>query len=534
MMHSSGLASVLADFALVEAMVPWPCPSVFRPEPRYELIELVGATRQSLVYRARDTLLSSDRHESSVAIKITRGGREGPHEALLGCRVSHEHVVRVLGRGEVDGCGYIVMEYLDAGTLGEMAVPMKPLRAAVLVEQVARGVAALHAAGVCHRDLKPRNVLLDANGSPKVTDFGLAVENDRAGEAESAGTLAFMAPEQFRGEPSTTAADIYALGGVLYFLLTGEAPNGKDRTKAETRLREGIAVDCSAIRRPLREICERAMSPNAADRHETAAHFAEELSAWRAHLPVASARPGWLTRVGLAAWRRPGRTAVVVSLAMLLVSGVVLAARDHELQLQAERDSTRLANEKLEEIKARSRALIRRMAYMTNITPSPNPSEAVLPVMVWMEWLTAQDVITELGEIELAEQRAPGLENMLLQYELLERGNSVAAGLTRYALAQSLLEMGAFDRVPGVLDRLEASWPGERDGGDAFWVSIDAMRAASVVLFGVDQAGSATDEQIARLDEIREPLWTQPDGRATYQLLKRVRDRLRPPPPAGT
>lgn len=522
-MNESELASMLADFMAVEAMVPWPCPSIFEPEPRYELTEVVGATSFSLVYLAKDLLLSEEEHDAWVAIKITRGMPVASREAQLGRRVTHEHIVRMLGRGVIDDSAYVIMEYVDGGTLADLEVPLRAREAVDLVERIARGVQALHAAGVSHLDLKPTNVLLSADSSPKVTDFGLSVAQDENGRSGSGGTIAFMAPEQLRGEPGAPPADIHALGGLLYFLLTGETPNGAASEQARDRLRNAAPVDCSRIPGPLSHICRRALSPDPADRHPSAAHFAEELGNWKRHLPVASAQPGWGDRGGLFIRRHPAPVILAACAALLAGVAIGVVIRDQSLKLRSEQRAHELAQQELDVLKAKGREAVKQVAVMTQVIPSSSPTDTVLPVLVWLEWLTSKTVVSDLGEIEVAEQREPALQNMLLQLDLLRSGDSIAAGLARYALAQTQLELGDYAEVGKTLEALEERWPGSIDRGDAFWDSVNAMREASVLLFVAGQTGWEQAEW-DRFNEIIERLRNRPDGRAAHDLLVRTRE----------
>jgi serine/threonine-protein kinase len=149
-------------------------------------------------------------------------------EARLAARLAHPNVVRVFDVGEEDGRPFIAMEYVEGETLAELVARRGPLPAAEAAElgmQMCAGLAAAHAAGFVHRDVKPQNLLLSTDGVLKLGDFGIAVGHDgtRLTVAGTVlGTAGYLAPEQARGEEVTAAADIYAVGAVLYELLTGE------------------------------------------------------------------------------------------------------------------------------------------------------------------------------------------------------------------------------------------------------------------------------------------------------------------------
>jgi serine/threonine-protein kinase len=149
-------------------------------------------------------------------------------EARLAARLAHPNVVRVFDVGEDDGRPFIAMEYVEGETLAELVARRGRLpasEAAALGMQMCAGLGASHAAGLVHRDVKPQNLLLGRDGVLKLGDFGIAVghEGTRLTLAGTVlGTAGYLAPEQARGERVTAAADIYAVGAVLYELLTGE------------------------------------------------------------------------------------------------------------------------------------------------------------------------------------------------------------------------------------------------------------------------------------------------------------------------
>jgi len=200
---------------------------------RYELEELVGSGGMSSVYRAHDKLL-----ERTVALKIlheqfTRDDayvERFRREARAVAQLAHPNIVTVIDRGEQDGRQFIVFEYVDGMNLKELLDqegPLDPREAIELALQVARGLSFAHENGLVHRDVKPQNVLIDADGRAKVTDFGIAHALDVDGMTITGtimGSSNYIAPEQARGEPVDEQSDIYSLGCVLYELLTGEVP----------------------------------------------------------------------------------------------------------------------------------------------------------------------------------------------------------------------------------------------------------------------------------------------------------------------
>jgi eukaryotic-like serine/threonine-protein kinase len=201
---------------------------------RYRIEQPLGHGGMATVYLARD-----DELDRPVAVKVLAASladdaalrKRFLREARLAARLSHPNVISVFDAGETDdGRPYIVMEHVDGETLADLLRRRGQLPAAeavVLAVQACRGLSHAHASGLVHRDVKPQNLLLRADGTLKVADFGIA----RAAEATALtqagtvlGTAAYLSPEQAAGEEVTAKADVYSLGAVLYELLTGRPP----------------------------------------------------------------------------------------------------------------------------------------------------------------------------------------------------------------------------------------------------------------------------------------------------------------------
>ncbi|WP_253982807.1 protein kinase domain-containing protein [Pyxidicoccus xibeiensis] len=200
---------------------------------RYEMLGLLGRGGMGAVYRARDTLVGD-----LVALKVLElGSTPAPEwlerfrrEVRLARRVSHRHVARTFDLGEHAGRLFLSMEYVEGETLQtvlDRERALAPARAARIALALCEGLAAAHAAGVVHRDLKPANVLVEAGGRVVLTDFGIAraTAGDTASSTQGlVGTPLYMSPEQLEGGEVDARADLYAMGLVLYQLLTGEPP----------------------------------------------------------------------------------------------------------------------------------------------------------------------------------------------------------------------------------------------------------------------------------------------------------------------
>jgi eukaryotic-like serine/threonine-protein kinase len=200
---------------------------------RYRLEARVGAGGMSTVYRAFDETLQRqvaiklmNREVASDSDQLERFRREARAVAQL----SHPHVVGVIDYGEDDGRPYIVFEYVEGETLKERIrrTGRLPVTEAIAYAiEITRALGVAHARHIVHRDVKPQNVLIDEEGSAKVTDFGIARTLDEEGltaDGRVLGTTDYVSPEQALGRPVTGQSDLYSLGVVLYEMLTGEVP----------------------------------------------------------------------------------------------------------------------------------------------------------------------------------------------------------------------------------------------------------------------------------------------------------------------
>ncbi|MCP4659283.1 MAG: serine/threonine protein kinase, partial [bacterium] len=209
-----------------------PDASRFRPgdvlADRYRMVSMLGRGSMGEVYRADDLKLGQP-----VALKFLPAGLELDEQALarlldevkIARQITHPNVCRVFDVGEWEGIPFISMEYVEGEDLRSLRRRIGRLpeeRAIEIARQLAGGLAAAHQQGILHRDLKPANVMIDAAGRVRLADFGVAVLAESAGSASGGtGTPAYMAPEQ-HGEGASIASDLYALGLVLYELVTGQ------------------------------------------------------------------------------------------------------------------------------------------------------------------------------------------------------------------------------------------------------------------------------------------------------------------------
>ena len=200
-------------------------------DKRYKIVEPIGAGGSSQVYRAQDTVLNRE-----VAIKVLDAAaaadpvlrRMFVKEARSLAALSHPGIVAVYDVGEVDGLPFIVMEHLPGGSLKqrlERSGPMAPVDAVSFAVDIANGLAFAHSKGIIHADLKPSNILFDANDHAKVADFGIArTPQEEADTPQLFATAMYVAPERVEGKQATPATDIYGLGLILYEMLVGKPP----------------------------------------------------------------------------------------------------------------------------------------------------------------------------------------------------------------------------------------------------------------------------------------------------------------------
>jgi hypothetical protein len=280
--------------------------------PGYEILGELGRGGMGVVYKARQVGLNR-----LVALKmILAGGHASAGEldrfrteGKAVARLQHPNVVAIHEVGEQNGLPYFSLEYCEGGSLAARlhGTPWEPAKAAALVETLALAMQAAHERGIIHRDLKPANILLAEDGTPKITDFGLAKQLDSAAGRTATGAIlgtpSYMAPEQAAGAKEIgPAADVYALGAVLYELLTGRPPfrAGTDfDTMMQVLEREPVPPTRlnPSVPRDLETICLRCLEKEPARRYDSAVALAEELGRFRAGEPILARPPGPVERL---------------------------------------------------------------------------------------------------------------------------------------------------------------------------------------------------------------------------------------------
>jgi WD40 repeat protein len=303
----------------------------------YEILGQLGRGGMGVVYKARQIALSR-----LVALKMIRaGGLPDPDhesrfqtEAEAVAHLEHANIVRIHEVGQHDGLAYLALEYVGGGTLADRLHngPLPPRDAAHLVEVLALAAHHAHEKGIVHRDLKPANVLLGEDGTPKLTDFGLAkrldVEGGHTRTGAVMGTPSYMAPEQAAGAADVgPGADVYALGTILYECLTGRPPfRGASvlETLEQVRVREPVSPRALQpnVPRDLETIGLKCLQKDPRQRYTSARELAEDLRRFLRDRPILARPVGRPER----AWRWCRRNPALAGLSAVLIVGALVAA----------------------------------------------------------------------------------------------------------------------------------------------------------------------------------------------------------------
>jgi tetratricopeptide (TPR) repeat protein len=303
--------------------------------PGFRRLGELGRGGMGVVYKAWQLDL-----KRVVALKVIRSGAcvdaqataRFHAEAEAAARFQHPNIVQVFEVGEHEGVGFLVLEFAAGGGLDRKLAgsPLDPQQSARLTETLARAIHYAHQRGIVHRDLKPANVLLTEDGVPKITDFGLAklLERDHGltHSGDILGTPSYMAPEQTQSgsQPITPAADVYALGAILYEMLTGRPPfKGTSPISTLEQVRSQEPVSPSRLQRhtprDLETICLKCLEKEPHRRYTSALVLAEELARFLEGQPIVARPTSTAERAWKWARRRPAAATLVAALAGLVV-----------------------------------------------------------------------------------------------------------------------------------------------------------------------------------------------------------------------
>jgi serine/threonine-protein kinase len=273
---------------------------------RYKLEAKLGSGGMSTVYLAKDGTL-----DRAVAVKVMhREMSEQPEqlerfrqEARAVAKLSHPNVVAVIDAGEDGGHPYIVFEYVEGETLKQRIARVGALdtqEALAYAIEIGRGLTVAHARNMVHRDIKPQNVLIDAEGRAKLTDFGISRQLEQDGMTATGrvlGTTDYVAPEQAMGHPVDPRSDVYSLGVVLYEMLIGQVPFHADSQVGVAMKHVNEELPDVQQRRPeisaaAALVVERATAKDPAERYQEVGEMIDDLST---ALEVEAARAGFTT-----------------------------------------------------------------------------------------------------------------------------------------------------------------------------------------------------------------------------------------------
>jgi hypothetical protein len=429
---------------------------------RYRIESVLGMGGMGAVYRAVD-----GERGDAVALKVMlpQGDVDGRalerfrREAEAVAQVDdHVGIVRIRAAGEHHGMPYAVQTLVEGRDLGARLKADGPLpvdEALRLTEAVARAIAHCHGKGIVHRDLKPANVLVNGEGTPFVTDFGIALggEGERLTKTgEALGTPAYMSPEQADGlkDEIDHLTDVYALGGVLYALVTGRSPfEGQALQVLKqvfTRPPDPVGQHRPDAPPEVDAICQRAMAKAKAARYADADAFADDLAALRRGDPILAKPPG---RWALLAWKLRRRKKLVAALGVL---ALVLCAGSVRVYLHVTGAPVQLRSALLDDL---PRALDT-PCPLDDRTLSSDHREAVTRLLTNASALRgaedgpAKDGAAGPGELDLSASRSQ-VEELL---DLAERAASPSGG---HALSQLAAEAAAAQPdLPTQLQRVAA------------------------------------------------------------------------------
>jgi hypothetical protein len=463
----------------------------------YQIVSLLGRGGMGEVYRAHDARLGRD-----VAIKVLAPGLANTpdavarfeREARAVAALNHPNIVSLHDVGHDGDLAYAVTELLEGETLRDLLVrsPRAGLRQALdIAIQVARGVGAAHARGIVHRDLKPENLFLTTDRRVKVLDFGLARRAPLAGmdtivetsPGVVVGTVGYMAPEVVRGEPATTASDVFAFGVLLQEMLAGSHPFAK-ATPADTLtaiMRDDpprLARVAPAVPTPLARLVERCLQKMPADRPESmrdVAFYLENVDTSSGGLPLTGS-PATSTAAGGPASRRAPLPAIAAAVTALTVATVGLL-------WWVERQTPTGAGDDADPAAVVAQAQDQRMARLGIV------ARAVASVSNLKALIETNDAPTVAGALEgyrdaLALPEPPVLAALTPDGRLLARtGGSVVAGVEESAAWQQVL---AAERRSAVITI----------GGRPYH-AVGALAEAAGTVFGGVVAALPVDDRFA-------------------------------------
>jgi hypothetical protein len=462
-----------------------------------------------------------------VVVKIARD--DSSAEAELSRQIEHPDVPAVLDRGVTPlNHRYIVLEWIDGQSLDRIAVPwigQESRRAVQFIARLGRILESAHACGVVHCDLKPDNVRIGKDGRPVLLDFDLAVTLGHKPDGASRGNLGFMAPEQYRIKPShaddgarsdptggglSPQADIYGLGGLLVYLLTGQPINGLDATQAQASLAARRAWTGFVLDATLTALVHKAVEPETSRRYRSMSHFVGDLERWLHAEPIEWLKPSLPTRLRLWARRRPGRAVASIAILSVAVGGLigVFVWQDGRAKAEAARIETEAKQQQamLREVNDRTTAELNRLRGIAKLqlrqfasalwgSPTHRQGEEMAPVLAWLGLANEHRILGDGDELIGVNERLDALRRFESHLDSNGQSTSVTQLLTRVAIAELLIRTNRPAEALELIRAIRESWQARLDDTDALSPGLDAME-----LVAKRQLGSVvTPEEIAAM-----------------------------------
>jgi eukaryotic-like serine/threonine-protein kinase len=424
-------------------------------------------------------------------------------EADAIARLHHQNIVSIHAIDEHDNRPYLSLEFAEGGSLAQRLAekPMAPREAAELVETLARAVHAAHQAGIVHRDLKPSNVLLTSEGVLKVSDFGLAKlldsDSGRTLSGQPIGTPSYMAPEQAEGHSSQVgpAADVYALGAILYQALTGRPPFLGESAMETLKLVTSTEVVPPRRLRPdvphdLETICLKCLEKSPSRRYATALDLGNDLGRFQHDEPILARRIGALYRSWKWARRHRWQSALAV-LALPAASGFIGLTYRHNLQLRAEVRRTEAQADE-----ARRNYLDARSAVQAMLARLVDRQVTGVPRLLELRHSLQEDALAFYNQILRRNDSSDPIVSMDTARAIIE------ASTLQHALGRIDEAEKSVRRAIGLLEKLSAEYP---DVVEHIVLQVDClMRLCSYLteLNRPDQAISVGRELVALAERL--------------------------------